>query len=418
MKSTARKGKGATQARGATSGEPVRTTFPVALTWFYFWALSPLGWPADFVFLDIVTGSFGDPDASMRPRWIGLAMAVVPAWLLWRTISRSTSPLTDGSGLRVRSWFRAFNVPWDAIVDVAWMEPGSGRNLRFSHTIVRFEAYRLRRVVVSMSWRSGSAGAMRILSWAPPGHRLRQGLPREWRELTADQIAEQVYLNPSWDEVDESAYDSYNPHEATDLGIDRTPQNTAEIEYQSADLPSLDELAGLSTSAPISADSVIPTSENDRYAAVVEAPVNETLRPSLAGRRRLALGMGAVTLVCVVGGLSMSADRTALGWGFATFLWSLGLIPIYSAVRAFGLRIELSDAGMVVYGLLITSVYPRAEIADIVVTDTGAGPMARLILAGRGSRALSAAGTGRSADPEMMRRLGQWLDETTHLDPD
>jgi hypothetical protein len=436
MKSTARKSgtkaQGATKTHGATSGELVRTTFPVALVWFYFWVVSPLGWPADFVFIDIVSGKFGDPYSSLTPRYIGIGLAVVPTWLLWRAISRCAGPSSDGSGLRIRSWFRSFDVPWGRVQDVAWMEPGTGRNLRFSHTIVTFEADRERRVIVSMSWRSGSAGAMRILSWAPPGHPLRHRLPPEWREATPVEIDGAT----NWDGLDDEL-PGRGVDDASLVGLDSdepnlepAPQNGGEVEAPALDSSSLDEIAGLSRPDQATADwltpnfaAAHPTSGakksvlEDGYTATVDAPITDVLRPSPQGRRRTAGALGAVTVVMLMGGLGMSADHTSIGWGFAIATWSCTVVPIYAVVRAFGLRIELSDKGMVVYGLLTTSVYPRAEIFDLVVSDTGSGPMPRLILAGRGSRALSAAAAGRQPDPAMLGRLAQWLEETKHLAP-
>lgn len=103
---------------------------------------------ADFVFIDIATGGMGVDDPSMTPRYIGIALAVVPTWLLWRALSRSTWPLADGSGLRVRSWFRTLTVPWSRVLNVEWTELQGGRGPCFSHTAVTFETDRLRRVVV------------------------------------------------------------------------------------------------------------------------------------------------------------------------------------------------------------------------------------------------------------------------------
>lgn len=61
---------------------------------------------------------------------------------------------------------------------------GSTRDPRLAKAIVYFrdEGRRQRRVVVTMGINSASAGALRISSWAPPGHPVRRNLPRDLRE--------------------------------------------------------------------------------------------------------------------------------------------------------------------------------------------------------------------------------------------
>lgn len=149
----------------------------------------PLGWPLLAAIGFAVAAARGSDDLG-REMTYAAVIAAVPCLLVWRFLGRRARPLPDGSGIAVLGYTRMYRVPWSQLDEIESTEGTSGRNnFAFSHTAVSFRegapGRQRRRVVVSMSWRSGSAGVFRICTWAPPNHPVRRFLPRGWREATA-----------------------------------------------------------------------------------------------------------------------------------------------------------------------------------------------------------------------------------------
>ena len=121
---------------------------------------------------------------------------------------------------------------------------------------------------------------------------------------------------------------------------------------------------------PIRAEPVpdVPSFGSDVRAAAVAAPVVDTLMPSLPARRRVAAAFALAALVPIVMSLRF-LDGSAGGLGFAIAMWVAAFVALVAAARAFRVRIELSENRMVVSGWLMTSVFSRSEIVDIVIAQ-------------------------------------------------
>jgi hypothetical protein len=134
---------------------------------------------------DAVQAGRGGADAGLE--WAvavaGWIVAVPSWWVFQRLGRRSCVRLADGTGLLVRGFFRREIARWDEVQLVYGSEseaPSPG--FVFSHTTLMVSgpaATRPRYVVVSASWRSGSAKALTVLGWLPPDHPLRSRLPAD-----------------------------------------------------------------------------------------------------------------------------------------------------------------------------------------------------------------------------------------------
>jgi hypothetical protein len=111
-------------------------------------------------------------------------VVAVPSWWVFRRLARrSCVRLESGTGLLVRGFFRREIVPWDSVQLVYGSESeAASQGFEFSHTTLKVSVpagTRPRYVVVSASWRSGSAKALTVLGWLPSDHPLRTRLPAD-----------------------------------------------------------------------------------------------------------------------------------------------------------------------------------------------------------------------------------------------
>lgn len=330
------------EAVGARRGRTVRSSAVALAFMTYCWLLSPLGWPV----LVTVGGAIAAGRGVDNYSWGFVAtMAAISApscWLAWRFMGRRAVPLDSGSGIRVCSFLRSFDVAWNDVKSAEATEmSGNGRWFAWSHTVVVFRADRERRVVVSMTCRSGSAGRFRICTWAPAHHPIRHFLPAGWRDSTS-----------------------------------------------------------------------VPAADAAERAEVRAAPPIETIAMDPVMRWVYMGFCLALTAACGFGAVRLARFDAAIPNLLSWSLVGAALLLLVAAWRAGRARIVVTRAGLRIHNILHNLTVGRSEIAGFADSATSMlAVTARVELAGRGSRALTA-GTGygsRTAD--VLDRLSRWLAE-------
>jgi hypothetical protein len=329
----------------------VRSSGPVWAYVAFLWLILPSGWPILLAVLMAALGTHGSGEKATEI--LSAALGLVSFGLFVAFMGRNAQPLPDGSGLRIRSFFRTFAVPWSDVLDVEGTEyQGGSRSFSFSKTIVTFRAAgKVSEVVVATSYRSGSAGAQAIQSWAPADHPIRTENPgRRVRVRHPEIFSDQPDRGPGMED-------------------DAAPP------------------------APAAPGVLIPD-------VLGPDPVN----------RRVMVGLGMVVAV-VAGwrGIAFAADDGTPAEVGAVACAVAVVAGLLLAVRACGVKVELEPARLVNRGVFGTQVFAAADIHSFVAVSSGIGSVARVILNARGSRALAVgAGYGEYAD-QVVKTLTAWL---------
>lgn len=263
-----------------------------------------------------------------------LLLTVLP-WFCWRFtwVSATRTP----NGLRVRGVWRTHQTAWVDLLEVTSTELGSWQVLprvfviSFSRTVLtcrHANGYRRERVIVSRSFRVGSAGRDTILSWLPADHPLRPDLP----------------TRPS-----------------------------------------------------------APSRELDR--AAWRRLMVAGKFPAPASRRATSV------LLLVVMTMSVIAVAPVVTWRPITLVGLICLVSAaaWTAHRIWTSRTAVTEAGLIDYGVLRTSVYPIEEIRGFGTSTNSGAVITHLVLWGRGSRPLVGAHRARAGDDDFAEILDQWL---------